>query len=296
MKKSIIKPFFYIIPSFIFLIIFIYYGAGYNFYTGFFKWNGVSRINKEFIGFANYIKLFSDENFIRSLFNTVIVAIGTIIFAMFIGYIIAIMLNYVPGRLQYIYKVIFFIPHVLSQVVIAYNLRLGILDFNSGYLNRFLKLIGLNFLAFDWMGNIRVVIYTVTFSYVFMMVGFCMVIYYTSMLTIPNEIIEAARVDGAVFFHIVFKIFFPMLQSTHIMLVIFSIISATRLFDLVWIMTEGGPAGYSEILSTNIFRQSMIYYKQGYASAISNVILIIVLIASFVILSYQTKQRAKRGW
>lgn len=288
MKRINLKSYIYLIPSFIFLITFIYYGIFYNFYISFFKWDGLSS-SREFVGTGNYIKLFSDGRFLRSLSNTAIIAIATIVFCMFIGYLIAVILNFAPKRFQNVYKAIFFIPHILAQIVVAYNFRLAMYDPNFGFLNKALRSMGLDFLTQNWLGDIRIVLISIIIAYIFMMTGFAMIIYYTSMLTVPYEVLEAAVVDGAGFLNITFKIFFPILRSTHLILIVFSVVATTKLFELVWVMTEGGPGGYSEILSTNIFRQSMIYYNQGYASTISSIILIIVLLISFIILNYQKK-------
>jgi raffinose/stachyose/melibiose transport system permease protein len=292
-KRFNFYPYIYILPGFIFLGIFIYSGIFYNGYISLFKWNGVS-LDKDFIGFDNYIKLFSDARFYNSLTNTLYVALSSIVITLVMGYMIALMLTFVNTKLQYLFKTIFFLPFALAQVIIGYCFSLLVLEPNYGYVNGILKLIGVE--PVNWTGNIRIVLISVIIAWIFYLMGMAMVIYYTSILSVPMEVIESARVDGAGFFQIAFRIIYPMLQSTHVTLIIISIVAATRLFDLVWVMTGGGPAGYSEITSIFIFNETMINYKQGYASAASSVILVFILTVTIIIMSLQNRQRAKRGW
>jgi raffinose/stachyose/melibiose transport system permease protein len=121
--------------------------------------------------------------------------------------------------------------------------------------------------------------------YIFSITGFYMLIYYTSLLSIEQEIFEAAKIDGAGVVGQFRHIIFPMLHGTHATLLILGIIYALKVFDLVWIMTEGGPGGATDLISTYLYRKSLLEYKTGYSSAIS----VILLLIAFTYTAFQLR-------
>lgn len=285
----------YILPAFAFLLTFIYYGVFYNIYIGLFKWNGISEV-KKFVGLENFLFLLRDSYFKSALLHTISLTLGVIFFSLILGFFIAIVLNLLTNnKLQSVYKGIFFLPHIIAQVIIGIIFRGTMFEPNFGFVNKILGVIGLDFLRLNWLGNPNIALYSVIAAFVFTQVGFAMIIYYTSLLSLPEEIFDAARVDGAGFGQIIFNLIFPLLRGTHVILIIFLTVNSTKLFDLIWVMTEGGPANSTEIISTYIYRQSMIFYNQGKASAISSIILLLVLGFSVLILSNQMRYKRRES-
>lgn len=281
----------YILPAFIFLGVFIFYGIGYNFFVSLTNWNGVSD-TKEFVGFENYTKLLTqDQNFINSLINTVKIAAMVLVVATIVGFLLALVFTILQKMKGVnLLKGLFFIPHIMSQMVIGLTFKGPVFNQNFGFLNNFLETIGLGLLKQNWMGDLSIVLFSVGGTFIYTQIGFAMVIYITGLLTIPEETIDAAKIDGAGFWQIVTKIILPQISTTHTMVFIYLMVNTIKQFDLIWIMTEGGPGSATELVSTYNYRQAMIFYNQGYAAAISVIVLMLVLAISSVVISIQLKE------
>jgi len=281
----------YILPAFIFLGVFIFYGVGYNFFISLTKWDGISA-EKEFVGMGNYVKLFTaDQKFLNSLTNSLKIAVMVMAAAMVAGFLLALIFMILQRtKGQNFLKGLFFFPHIVAPLVIGLTFRGPVYNQNFGFLNIFLETVGLGFWQQNWLGDLSIVLGSVGFTFIYTEIGFAMVIYITGLLTIPEEIIEAAKIDGAGFWQIVIQIILPQLSATHTMVVIYLMIHTIKQFDLVWIMTEGGPASSTELVSTYIYRQAMLFYNQGTSAAISIIVLIIVLTISAAVISYQLRR------
>jgi raffinose/stachyose/melibiose transport system permease protein len=265
---------YFVLPLLIFVSLFIFFGIFYNIYIGFFEWSGIG--DKAFIGMDNYINLFQDPNFYEALGHTFYFLIITTPISMALGLIIAVLLNgawFAEG----LFKSIFFLPHVIAVVTIGTTF-VGIYEPNFGLLNEILRFFGLGAWAHSWLSDTSTSINSIAAVYIFAITGFYMLIYYTSLLSIDQEIFDAAKIDGAGVAKQVSHIIFPMLIGTHITLMILGIIFALKVFDLVWIMTEGGPGGATELVSTYLYRESLLKYRTGYSSAVSVVLLLIAFI------------------
>ncbi|TBL75308.1 carbohydrate ABC transporter permease [Paenibacillus thalictri] len=270
-KRNRFTGFFFTLPLLLFVGVFTFFGIFYNVYIGFFEWTGIG--SKTFIGLDNYIQLFQDSAFYKALGNTVYFLLLTLPASMAIGLLMAVLLNGV-WALDGMFKSIFFLPHVIAVVTIGTTFS-GIYEPNFGLLNTLLRAAGLNDWAHSWLSDPATSLSAIAAAYIFANAGFYMLIYYTSMLNMEQEIFEAAKIDGAGVVRQFRHIIFPMLTGTHVTLMILGIIFALKVFDLVWIMTEGGPGDATELLSTFLFRESLLKYHTGYSSAISVILLLI---------------------
>jgi raffinose/stachyose/melibiose transport system permease protein len=264
----------YILPLFVFLGIFIFFGILYNAFISLYDWNGISE--KEFIGLTNYINMFSDQKFYEAMSNTLLFLIICIPGSMALGLVFAVLLHS-TSIFRNLFKSIYFIPYVIAIVTIGITFQ-GIYESNFGLLNETLRMIGLDALAMQWLADPDIALFSIMAAWIFSHVGFYLLIYYTSLLNIDQEIFEAARMDGANIFRQFKSVVLPMLKGSHMTLLILGVIAALKVFDIVWVMTEGGPAGSTELMSTYLFRKSLLEYKTGYSSAISVVLLLIALI------------------
>lgn len=272
----------YIFPVFLFLGLFIFWGIAYNIYVSFFDWNGVSA-TKLFVGLDNYSQLFRDSDFLMSLLNTLKFLLIYVVAAIFLGFFLAYLIQ-LGLKGSSFFKSIIFLPHVMPVAVIA-MLFAGFYDMNMGLLNTLLRGIGLDQLALPWIADPKFSLYSVAGAFIFSQLGFSFLIYYTTLLSINEEVIEAASIDGVGFWGMCVRIVFPMMKGITISLIIMGIISSLKVFDMVWVMTEGGPGGSSELASTYVFRQSLLNFKQGYASTISVVLLAISLVITSIQIS-----------
>ncbi|MFD0678577.1 MULTISPECIES: carbohydrate ABC transporter permease [unclassified Paenibacillus] len=273
-KRSRFTGLYFALPLLIFVSVFTFFGIFYNIYIGFFEWSGIG--SKAFIGFDNYVNLFYDPNFYQALGNTVYFLIITIPISMALGLLLATLLNGV-WIADGLFKSIFFLPHVIAVVTVGTTFA-GIYEPNFGLLNHMLQFLGWNSWTHSWLSEPATSLNSIAAVYIFANTGFYMLIYYTSLLNMDQEIFEAAKIDGAGVVKQFRHIIFPMLMGTHITLMILGIIFALKVFDLVWIMTEGGPGGATELISTYLFRESLLKYKTGYSAAVSVVLLLIAFI------------------
>jgi raffinose/stachyose/melibiose transport system permease protein len=264
----------YLVPIFLFLAAFVYYTIGYTFFISFFDWNGVSK-TKTFIGINHYVEISKDPIFYGALRNTVIYMIVSILTQMFLGLLIALMLKS-QVKFKSLYKVIFFLPTVLSQAVIAYVFR-QIYDANGGQLNQFFEAIGVKSLSLEWLSSPHLALYSIIAINIWEFTGFSFILYFAALSVVDKEIYEAARIEGANFIQIITKLIFPLLRSTHYSLIILGVIGSLKTFDLVFLTTGGGPGRASEVLSTYIYKKTILEYNAGYSSALSMIMLVIAL-------------------
>lgn len=270
-KRGRFAGLFFALPLLIFVSVFTFFGIFYNVYISFFEWSGIG--SKVFIGFGNYANLLQDPNFYQALGNTARFLVMTIPLSMAFGLLLATLLNgvWAAGSL---FKSIFFLPHIIAVVTVGTTFA-GIYEPNFGLLNTVLRYVGLESLAHSWLSEPATALNAIAVVYVFANSGFYMLIYYTSLLHIDQEIFDASKMDGAGVLKQFRHIIFPMLSGTHITLLILGIIHALKVFDLIWIMTEGGPGGETELISTFLFRESLLKYKVGYSGAVSVILLLI---------------------
>jgi len=269
----------YLIPVFAFVGFFIYYGIGYTVYISLFEWNGISP-DKTFIGIQHYLQLFRDSIFYLSVGHTFIFMVITIFTQMILGLLIALMLKS-QVRLKAVYKVIFFLPTVMSQAVIAALFR-QIFNAHDGELNRFLEAVGFDFLALSWLADPDIALYSIAVINIWEFTGFSFIMYFAALSVLDREVYEAAYIEGAGFFKTFIKITFPMLKSTHYSLIMLGVIGSLKTFDLVFLTTGGGPGRASELLSTYIYKKMIVEYNAGYASALCVIFLLLTLILTAI--------------
>lgn len=274
----------YILPVFLFLGVFVYYAMGYNINISFNDWNGVSP-NKTFVGLDNYTKLLRDPYFILSLKNTALYFIITIPVQAVFGLVLAYCYQkhlYLKGYA----RSIIFLPNVMAMVVIAYAFS-QMMNFQTGVINEMLRSIGLSALAKDWTGSPTTALYSIIFVNIYTYIGFSMTLYISGTLAIPPDVVEAGKIDGGSEWNVMRYITLPLLKSTHITIIILGIVGTLKTFDIVWLITRGGPARKSEMLATLLYRSYILEYKAGYAAAVAVVILLIALTLSCINLYIQ---------
>jgi raffinose/stachyose/melibiose transport system permease protein len=278
--------FIYILPVFIFLGIFTYYAMIFNVGVSFYNWNGVSK-SREFIGLNNYIRLFSDPYFFLSLKNTAIYFLITIPVQAAAGFFIAVIYQrdiYLKGLV----RSIIFLPNIMALVVIG-NVFNQMYNFQFGFLNDLLRSTGLTGMVHDWTGDPGTALYSVIAANIYTYVGFSMTLYITGILGIPADVIEAAKIDGASGWNTIRFITVPLLKPTHITILILGIVGTLKTFDILWIITLGGPARKSEMLASLVYRSYILEYRAGYAAAVSLIVLAIALVLSSINLYIQAR-------
>ena len=267
-----ISPWIFLAPGLIFFFIYVIAPIFVSIGISFYQWDGLSP--SIYVGLQNYIELLDDEYFYISLWNN----LKWLIFFMLavpIGLGLAIFLNQIVFGIRLI-KSLFFFQFVISQVEIGLILT-WFNKQNNGVIEPFLDLIGLE--GFSILANENTATYGIIFAGLYPQIAYCLILYLTGLNNINPEQIEAGRMDGAKGFHLFWNIVLPQLRHATFLAIVVTVIGALRSFDMVAIMTQGGPYGYSNVLAYYMFEQALSEYgyRMGYGSAIATVLFTIMM-------------------
>ena len=270
-------PYLFITPTMLIFLTFVFVPIAYAAFMSFTKWNGISQ--PEFIGIKNYKDLLSDPVFWVSLRNTLVYALGVVPLSMILGLLAALGLNraQLPGRA--LLRTVYFLPFVISAVATA-TTAAWIFGDTFGVINKMLEAVGLE--KVRWLSNRDTALFTVAITTVWVRVGFCMLIYLAGLQSIPSDLLEAAAIDGASPQQRFFAITLPLLRPTTFLLLILNIIYSFEAFDLVYVMTNGGPGFATTVLTIYIYNTAFQTQSFGYASAIGILFMLIIMTITLV--------------
>jgi multiple sugar transport system permease protein len=259
-------------------------------YSGYLSLNSYHSLTREtyFIGFDNYIRMFSDKLFWKALYNTCIFTLGTVPFTTIIALILAVLLNNNKTRFKNFFKIAFFLPTVTSLVVLS----LIFTNFYAkhGFINIILSMLGLPYPKMGWLLDINTSLLAVMIMDVWSACGYYMLIFLAALQTIPTSIYDSAKLAGASSFYTLTKLTIPLLKPTFIFVLIINIIKSFQIFMEIYIMTKGGPLHSSTTLVYMIFINGFDKTDaMGYASAISYFLFFLLLVLSFFQLSFMKK-------
>jgi len=258
-----------LLPALILFFTFLIYPTIQVFRMSMFKWGGFSN-NQQFVGLDNFKILWQDENFFRTIQNTILLIVVVTLFTVVLAVLFAAILSTEKIRGNNFFRIIFYIPNILSIVVIA-GIFSAIYDPKAGLLNAVLpeawnKL---------WLGDQSIVIYSLAFALIWQAIGYYMVMYMAGMANIPASLYEAADLDGAGKIGKFFNVTLPLIWNSIRTTLTFFIISTINLsFLLVQILTNGGPDGSTEVFLSYMFTQAYTNSSYGYGMAIGVVIFI----------------------
>jgi raffinose/stachyose/melibiose transport system permease protein len=234
-----------------------------------------------FVGLENFARIFSgDPVLMEAIGNTGIYAFFKIIVQTILAFLIAVLLHR-QLRLGNIYRAIFFAPMVISPVAIVFTWSF-MYDPTTGTFNTILRSLGLGGLAQDWLGNYDLALYSVILVDLWSGLGFNIVIFLAGLSTIPTEILEAARVDGARGWKSLRFITLPLMIPSIGLVLVLSINGALRAFDTVYLMTRGGPGNATQLYMTQVFQEGLVNNNFGYASAMAVLVLIVLIVIAAV--------------
>lgn len=270
-----LEAYLFILPILFLFAVFVVYPIAFNGYYSFFKWNGMSA-NKQFIGTANYIKLFKDPVFVKILSNFFIFAVITIISQAALGITFAFILVR-KVKLSTLFRTLIYLPVAITPTIVG-NVFSRIYETNQGDLNMLLRSLHLDVLTQQWLADPKIALYAIAAVNIWQWTGYSMLMYYANMLNIPDDVYEAAVIDGASSFQQFFHISLPLLRSTHFTLFVMGALGSLKCFDLPFILTNGGPNHATEFFSTYIYSKSFINFDQGMSSTIVIVLIALALI------------------
>jgi multiple sugar transport system permease protein len=281
------SSFLFLLPAAAFVLLAELVPVIYTTYLGFMEWNMINP--PEWTGLSNYIKVFSTPELLNALKNTAYWVLGTLIFAVGFPLLIASLLTRIKGKV--IFKTIFFIPSTLSPTIAAIFWR-RVLSSQQGALYPILEAIGLT--AQPLLTIPRINTWVMIGIWTWQYFGLNLILFLVGLETIPKEPVEAARIDGAGPVQIFYRIILPLLQPITLLVVANAVINSIRMFDIPWIVVQGGPGRVSETLAISLYRESFMLFRMGLGSAIAVVLSIITLLASYRYLAAMGGGRKKK--
>ena len=275
-KKHTWQAYLYILPLLLLSTALVYYCIISTVRVSFTDWDGMSD-TFQWVGLKNYIKLFKDKVFQLSLWNNLLFFFGTVFVQAFVGFILAVLLKKkLPG--SNLFKAIYFMPIAMATSIITAIF----MDPTNGTLNQFFRAIHLDGLALNWLGDPKIALISVIIVNIFQWMGFSMVTYYASLMSLPEDVYEAAKIDGAGFWRTTFSVTFPMLRGTTSVLIILGIVGSLKTFDLVKLLTGGGPGRSTTVLNTYLYEKAFKDFNAGGAASIGVAILILAMVMSYL--------------
>ncbi|EGK11101.1 sugar ABC superfamily ATP binding cassette transporter, membrane protein [Desmospora sp. 8437] len=269
--------FLYVAPALLLVLVLVYIPIVLTGYYGLMKWDGIGEM--EFIGLKNYKDLIQDHLFWDSVYHSFLLALFSAL--SLIGYLmISIIL---AGNIKGadLLRKIYLIPMLLASVVIA-QLWMKIYHPSNGILNHILMKLGVVDPP-SWLADPRFTLFAIIIPVIWQYAGFYILIYYAALKNIPEEIVEAAKIDGATPFQIATRIKLPLIKSVIIVTIVLAVVGSLKYFDLIYIMTGGGPNGASEVMASYMYNQAFKGFNFGYASAVGFFLLLICLVATYLI-------------
>ena len=244
-------------------------------------WNGIGK--KSFVGFNNYIKLFGDSVFRQAFGNNIIYIVIVMVLQLGFGFSIAVLLTYLKKGRGFI-QTVYYIPSVITVIAIS-QLFTGFYSYEPlGLFNIFRKMLGMEPVAF--LSEYKTVLWAVASVEGWQYIGIYMIIFYSALVSVSPDILEAARIDGATELQILVKIRIPAIANVIMLSCILSLVGALRGFAAPMNMTKGGPNHRSEILATYMYKKAFTSRDYGYGSAIAVIIVILSIIGVLLISKY----------
>lgn len=277
-KKSWIA-YLYILPMIVLSFVLVYYCIIDTVVVSFTDWDGMTDVF-HFVALKNYIKMFKDHVFWTSVVNNLIFFVGTVFIQALLGFVLAVLLKKkLPG--SNVFKAIYFMPIAMATSIITAIFRI-IMDPTNGALNQFLRAIHLNGFAVNWLGDPKIALISVIIVNIFQWMGFSMITYYAGLMSLPDDVYEAAKIDGAGFWRTTFSVTLPMLKGTTNVLIILGIVGSLKTFDIVKLLTGGGPGRSTTVMNTYLYEKAFKDFNAGGAASIGVAILIIAMVMSFL--------------
>jgi raffinose/stachyose/melibiose transport system permease protein len=276
--KNKIYPFYFSAGAIILYSLFMVIPGLLGFYLSFTDWSRYSsEIN--FIGFENFALIFSKQNYWHSISNTLIFTVVTIALKTVIALMLALLLSKGLKRFANFHRIVIYLPAILPMIVVGIVFR-SILHPATGVLNEFLKGVGLDFLTQQWLTNPDIALYSVIGVDTWKGIGYIMVIMIAGLQVIPAEYYEAARIDGANGWDELWKITLPLLMPTLTVTTVLNLLYGLKVFDAVYVLTNGGPGYATETVYTMVFKEFS-KGRYGVSTALSTLLFVIMSIGGY---------------
>ncbi len=267
----------YTLPALMLILVLIYVPIVLTGYYGLMDWDGIGQMT--FIGLENYRVLMTDSMFWRSAYHSLLLAVFSVL-SLIIYLAVSVVLS-ANIRGADIFRKVYLIPMLLSSVAIA-QLWMRIYHPSNGVMNRFLMSIGIDNPPL-WLSDTNIVLFAIFVPILWQYAGFYIIIYYAALKNIPKELVEAAKIDGATPLQIAYKIKLPLISGIIKVTIVLAVIGSLKYFDLIYVMTDGGPSGASEVMASYMYKLAFRTNDFGYGSAIGFFLLVLILLVTYFI-------------
>lgn len=269
-----LEPFLYVVPAALFVAAFLLYPVVVTVWQSLTHDDGIT--TPVFVGLANFRDLFADAHFLVSLGNTVIWTLAAVAFPVTLGLVFAITLNAV--RWSNLFKTVIYLPATVSAAAVGI-LFTYVFAYDNGALNAIVNALG--FKSVRWLFEAPVNTWSMIAAYTWQSTGLNMMLFLVGLQGLPPEPLEAAKLDGCTGFGLVWRIIVPMLMPYVVIATLLAVVNGFKVFDIIWVMTQGGPGRSSETLAVTMYREGFILFNQGYGAAIA-----VIIGAAAMIFSY----------
>ncbi|MCM3443072.1 carbohydrate ABC transporter permease [Metabacillus halosaccharovorans] len=278
LQRNKLAIFIGLIPALIIYLTFSIIPIVISIYYSFMEWNGFGPM--EFVGLQNFIEIAKDPIFWKAVKNNIYVVLASVFGQIPIALGLALLLNRKVKGAK-LFRTIGFMPVVISTVVISLTWNMF---YNSeiGFINRFLEGIGLGGLTQNWLGDPKWAMISVCITIIWQFVGLYFIIFLAALQNVPGEVLEAAEIDGASGWKRTIFITIPMIWDSILIAVILCISGSLRTFDLIYVMTNGGPAHSTEVMAIYMYEKTFSSMKYGYGSAVSLYIFVFSLLLIWI--------------
>ncbi len=267
----------YLLPALLLVGVLIFIPLGLTGYYGLMRWDGIGAM--QFIGLENYINVLQDGKFWQSAGNSALLAVFSTISLVVYLAVSMILASKIKGA--DLLRKLYLIPMLLSSVAIA-QLWIKVYNPSNGMLNEVLAWFGVQNPPL-WLADPNIVLYSIFIPILWQYAGFYILIYYAALKGIPESMVEAAKIDGATPFQIATRIKLPLIMGVVKVTIVLAIVGSLKYFDLIYVMTGGGPNGASEVMASYMYKLAFGNYNFGYGSAVGFMLLIITLVVTVII-------------
>lgn len=256
----------FLLPGLLLFTVFFIYPVAQTVYYSLHQWDGVTPM--KFIGIDNYVKMMTDDpNFVKAFKNGLIFVFFSLLFQLPSAFVLALLVSRKVKGSKW-FRNIYFFPVIMSTTMVS--LMWGkMFDPTIGLINSFFRAIGLGSWAQLWLGDSHTAIYAVAFVLVWHYIGYHMLIMYAGIQSIPEQIYEAAKLDGATSWKLVYHITIPLLADVLKVNVVLSVVGSLKVFEQIYVMTGGGPDNSTTVIALRMFQEAFLKMNFGYGSALA---------------------------
>ncbi len=272
------KPYWYLLPALVLVGVFLVVPFLWTSYWSFTTYGGLGAA--QFVGFSNYLRLLQDPVLFTSFANTFAWVVGSLLLPVGIGLLIAVLTFELAGGA--LYRLPFLLPYALSGAAVGVLWSFILRD--DGALNTILTVMGLEELTRSWLLSPPWNTFTMILAHTWQATGVSVILFLVGLQAIPRDPIEAARIDGATGWTLFRYITWPLIRPMTVVVIGITLVGSLKTFDLIWVMTQGGPYRSSETLAVTMYRETFVLFRYGYGAAVAVVLSGIVFLLSWVYL------------